>query len=143
MIDLKYYLEDGANYQAQAVLAFLKRDADIRDSWNDETKRYDATIKVARWHNLREQGYVVYLSSNGRQLNIAFFEHRNSDSIHAVRWEQVNNNPLTIENADFGGVYTTKYDTSHSVGYGDIPEMAEWIINEFKVFWSETNPKTE
>ena len=136
MTKLENYLKDGANYQARATLMFLQRDADIEESWNDKWKRYDAEIQVARWENYREQGYVVSLINKKRkQLNIAFFEHRNSDSICAVKWQQESVNTLTIENAEFGDVYKDKYDTSHSVGYGKAYEMAEWIIEQFKEHW--------
>lgn len=136
MTKLENYLEDGANYQARATLMFLQRDADIEESWNDEWKRYDAEIQVARWENCREQGYVVSLrNKNSEQLNIAFFEHRNSDSICAVKWQQESRSTLTIDNAEFGDVYKDKYDTSHSVSYGKPSEMAEWIIEQFKEHW--------
>lgn len=137
MINLENYLQDGANYQAKAVLAFLQVIANIDESWNKEAQRYEAEIKVSRWENFREQGYVVSLRSRDykRQLNIIFFEHRNSDSICAVKWEQITTNAPNIDIAEFGNVYKDKYDTSHSVGYGKVSEMAEWIAEELKKFW--------
>jgi len=138
MTKLENYLEDGANYQARATLMLLQRDANIEESWNDEWKRYDAEIQVARWENCREQGYVVSLRNKKRdQLNIAFFEHRNSDSICAVKWQQESMDTLTIDNAKFGDVYKDKYDTSHSVDYGKAYEMAEWIIKQFTEHWEK------
>ena len=143
MISLENYLQDGANYQARAVLMFLQGSSNIESSWNDQYKKYDAEIKVARWENCREQGYIVSLGSKpfggGEQLNIAFFEHRNSDDICAVKWEQSNRNTITIENANFGDVYATKYDTSHSVGYGKAYEMAEWVKGELEKHWDKHN----
>ena len=136
MTKLENYLEDGANYQARATLMFLQRDADIEESWNDEWKRYDAEIQVARWENCREQGYIVSLrNKKSEKLNIAFFEHRNSDSICAVKWQQESINTLNIDNAKFGDVYKDKYDTSHSVDYGKAYEMAEWIIEQLRKHW--------
>ena len=147
MTRLENYLEDGANYQARATLMFLQRNANIESSWNKEYKCYDAEIKVARWENCREQGYIVSLYSQkfgcGEQLNIAFFEHRNSDSICAVKWEQKSMNTLTIDNAKFGDVYKDKYDTSHSVGYGEAYQMAEWITEQLTEFWDKHNTKDE
>ena len=76
MTNLENYLEDGANYQSRATLMFLQRDADIEESWNDERKTYDAEIKVARWENCREQGYVLSLMSelptHGRADGLGF-----------------------------------------------------------------------
>jgi hypothetical protein len=140
MQDLRTYMADGANYQSRAVLAFLQRFSGIEESWDDERRRYLAEPKVARWENCREQGYIIRLLSGNykRQLNIAFFEHRNSDSICAVKWEQKSINSLTIDNAEFGDIYEDKYDISFNVDYGEILEMVEWIEEQLKDFWNET-----
>lgn len=99
MTSLEAYLEDGANYQARAVLMFLQSRANIEGSWNREEGRYEANVKVTRWENCREQGYITSLRTKdySRQLNIIFFEHRNSDSIHAVKWEQTSLNVLVYD----------------------------------------------
>ena len=140
MARLENYLSDGANYQARATLMFLQNNANIESSWNKENKCYDADIKLSRWENGREQGYIVSLRSKDfkNQLNIAFFEHRNSDQIHAVKWEQCSMNSLNISTAKFGEIYKDKYDTSHSVDYGQALEMSDWIYEQLKEFW-DTN----
>lgn len=136
---LKYYMQDGANRQARAVLCFLQ-DMTVEESWNKELHKYDAEVNVARWENCREQGYVVMLSrSDGKNLNIAFFEHRNSDSICAIKWEQpaFPNSP-TIDTADFKGTcYKDKWDVSHTVEPGQAAEMAEWIEEQLCAFWNQ------
>lgn len=116
------------------------QDMTIEDSWSDDRREYLAKPTVARWENCREQGYIVSLATNVRQLNIAFFEHRNSDSICAVMWEQSSMNSITIENARFGDVYKDKFDVSHKVGYGRVLEMANWINEQFCVFWNQCSP---
>jgi hypothetical protein len=125
MAKLNNYMNDGAGSQARAVLALLS-DFEIEDQ--------DRDVEVARWENCREQGYIVSLISKIKriQVNIAFFEHRNSDSIHAIKWTQNSINSLTIESADFNnGVYENdKYDTTHNVSYGKILEMSKWIEEE-------------
>lgn len=132
---LNDYLKDGANHQARAVLCFLQGFS-IEESWNKEFHKYDAEPSVARWENCREQGYVISLRAKSRTLNIAFFEHRNSDSICAIKWEQMTINAPTIDTADFGGkVYTDKHDVSHSVGYGEIAKMSDWIGEQLSGFW--------
>jgi len=138
--DLHNYLQDGANYQARAVLAYLSHYSGIDDSWDEEWKKYKATPKIARWENCREQGYIISLRSEDyeRQLNTIFFEHRNSDSICAVKWEQRSLNSLTIDNAKFGDIYKTKYDTSFSVRYGEVIKMADWIWEQLTEFWNVT-----
>jgi len=142
MTELSTYLMDGANYQARAILMCLQINSDIESSWNEEYKTYDATIQVARWENCREQGYIVSLRSKdySKQLNIAFFEHRNSDNICAIKWEQLSMNSITIDNAQFGDVYKGKWGVSHSLGYGKYLEMSVWIMNELETFWN-TNKK--
>jgi len=141
MAKLEHYLDDGADAQSRAVLAFLQEASSlVEESWNPQWDRYDAEPEVARWSNCREQGYVVslYHSGNSRQLNIAFFEHRNSDAICAVKWEQWFGNAPTIETADFGDdVYKDKWDVSHKVGHGEVVAMAKWIREQFEAFWKE------
>lgn len=136
---LNEYLLDGADEQARAVMCMLQG-RDIEKSWNEECLRYKAEIKIARWENCREQGYVVMLRSEDwkEQLNIAFFEHRNSDGIHAVKWLQNTMNSPNIDTAKFGDVYETKYDTSYNVSYGEITKMANWIFDELTAFWCKT-----
>lgn len=131
---LSRYLDDGANKQARAVMCMLQ-DFTIEESWNDTLKRYDAEPKIARWENCREQGYVLMLRAGGRVLNIAFFEHRNSDSICAIKWEQWGINSPTIETAKFEGVYKDKWDVSFTVGYGEILKMSLWISDELTAFY--------
>ncbi len=141
MSDLFSYNHDGAGYQARAVLAFLSGHDGIEESW--ETSEYRARPSVARWHNCREQGYVVSMRGAGDtpdQLNIAFFEHRNSDDICAVEWEQWTMNPPNIDTAQFGsGVYRDKYDVSYSVRYGNAHKMADWIYERLERFWKITD----
>ncbi len=135
---LNQYLNDGANYQARGVLCVLQR-MTIEESWNDQYHKYDAEPMVARWENCREQGYVVSLrAGNGKQLHVAFFEHRNTDAICALRWEQNLTNSPTIDTADFGDkCYSDKWDISHQVGCEQFSEMAAWIEGELTEFWRQ------
>ena len=130
---LQDYLQDGAGTQARCVLMLLQV-FNIESSYNKERHRCDATIEVARWENCREQGYIISLiNKKGEQINIAFFEHRNSESICALRWLQSSINSITIETAQFNGdAYKddNKYNVSKSVGYGSFIEMKDWIISE-------------
>jgi hypothetical protein len=133
------YMDDGACCQAKAVLAFLSARPGVDSSWDGN--KYEAGPTVARWENGREQGYVVCLRSKdySRQLNIAFFEHRNSDNICAVKWEQQTINSPNVDTAQFGDIYKNKYDISKEIGYGRVAEMADWIYGELESFWIATN----
>lgn len=143
MTSLNDYLKDGANNQARAVLSMLQG-FNIEESWDDQFHRYKAEPMVSRWQNCREQGYVLSLVAPAGTLQIAWFEHRNSDDICAIKWEQSSfpNSP-TIETADFGGAcYKDKYDVSHSVGYGEIVKMADWIGEQLTAYWQKPANKS-
>ena len=142
-IKLQDYMRDGASPQAKAVLAYLQENDGIEDSWDDEYKKYLAEITVNRWENGRERGYVVSMQSyycpNLKQLNIAFFECRSSDNIHAVKWIQKNMNSIYAWEQ-------VKWDEndpwpSHSVSYGKADVMARWIWkqleNHYKAYLKE------
>ena len=139
MTKLQDYLKDGAGAKARAVLAYLQENEEIKESWDQVFKRYMAKVKIARWENCREQGYIVSLKdiTLHKQLNIAFFEHRNSDKICAVRWDQLSLNSLTINTAKFKNIYKNKWDISKSVSYNKAYEMADWIWLEFEKFWNK------
>jgi len=135
MTELKNYLQDGANHQSRAVLMYLQI-YNIENSWSDERKEYKESPLIARWENCREQGYVISIRSKKRnQLNIAFFEHRNSDEIHAVKWEQDSMNSLTISSAIFKDVYENKWSTSYSVKHGEVTNMSDWICKELDYYY--------
>lgn len=129
---------DGANAQARAVLAYLSNHDGIEPSWDAERKDYLADPTVARWHNCREQGYVVMLRSRqgGHQVNIAFYEHRNTDDICAVEWEQktVHGNPPTLDTMP-DGTMRDKWDITNCVPAGHAEAMAKWIFDRLTTFW--------
>jgi hypothetical protein len=131
-MELINYLNDGANYQARAVLMYLQGISHDLE---------DPSPNVARWENCREQGYIVSIrtKNHNKQLNIIFFEHRNSDSICAVKWEQLSTNSIGITNAEFINIYKDKYDVSFSVSYGEIKEMAYWIHQQLEDFTNQEN----
>lgn len=69
----------GRNRQIMVLLAALAvEDIEISDGDYIETKPYG---------NCREQGFVIVVHANSKVHNLAFFEHRNSDEICALRWE--------------------------------------------------------
>ncbi len=131
---------DGADPQSVAVKAYLSGHSGIESSWSRERSEYLAQPQIDRWHNCREQGYVVSMRSRSlqKQINVAFFEHRNSDSICAVAWEQTTLNPPTIDSAQMGDIYKDKGDVSHAVSHGQAFEMADWIYKALESFWNQT-----
>lgn len=138
-MNIQEYMQDGAGYQARAVLMALqgKIGDGIEDSWDNIYKCYRADIRIGRWENCREQGYVISLSNGDmKQLNVIWYEHRNSDSICAVKWLQNTLNTPTISTAEFGEVFKDKYDVSISLGHGEYQDMADWIYDEIETHWN-------
>lgn len=130
---------DGANHQAQAVLAMVRYliGDGIEASWNDEWKQYDAEPKVTRYDNCREQGYIVFMRSKRRdkQINIAFYEHRNSDQIYVqVVEKNTFNSPVA---SDIYATMKDKYDCAFSAGCGQIEPVAKFVKNALVEFWSD------
>lgn len=141
-MDLFNYMQDGACASARAVLAYLQQSStNIEESWNNEFKCYKARFDIGRWENCREQGYIISLKNkdHSQQLNIAFFEHRNSDEICCIKWLQYSINSLSISTMDTKGeVYTTKWDVTKSFKYNEPLKCADWIVREFRPFWNTT-----
>lgn len=128
MTQLNHYMQDGANHQARAVLAFVQSLAD------DLCYKHSYYLQVARWENGREQGYVIKATNHKRvQLNIAFFEYRNSDFIHFLKWEQKTFNSPTLQDCIDSGVYENKYDNQYSVEYGQIVDAAKWVVTQLTI----------
>lgn len=127
---------DGANHQAQAVLAmvrYLMGDG-IESSWDNDIKRYLADPRVHRYDNCREQGYVVYMRGprHADQINIAFYEHRNSDCIYVQVVEALTPNAPTLD------VITSAMETKWSgtsFNVGDIMPAAAFISRTLQEFW--------
>lgn len=134
---------DGANYQAQAVLAMVRYGLGdgIESSWDSDLKRYRAEPEVARFDNCREQGYVIYMRDRAfkEQINIAFYEHRNSDQIYV----QINNertlNAPTCEQITKRMV--DKWSCAHQVSVGEIEKAADFIVKALAEFWNKDAAK--
>lgn len=130
------------NWQADGVLAALRSNEGIQASWDSEKHKYLAEPEVNPWFNGRERGYVISLRSSDylRCLNIAFFEHRNSDQICAVKFEFTGINPPTIKDIpDTHPYYESKYNYDKDVSYGQFVEMSKWIMTEFENWWEKNS----
>ncbi len=104
------YLADataGMNMQAAALLQAMSRyEISMPKGW---------WLSTSPYCNCREMGFV--LSVNGPhphpQTNIAFFEHRNSDSLCAITWEgRTNINGAVTPDDIPEEVYPDKYTLS-------------------------------
>jgi hypothetical protein len=137
-IELKNYLQDGANWQARCVLCYLQGniheiDFLIKDELNLEKNETD--IYVGRYENCREQGYVVSLCYKGRRINYAIYEHRNSDELIVLKSNcKTTNTPNVDAMWKDKGENASKYDYDKSFSCGDIVLCGNWIINDMKLF---------
>lgn len=128
-------MNDGANWQAQAVLAYLRGNEEyaIDKTWNPTVCKYDTCINVGRFENCREQGYVFSVRYNGSQINYAVYEHRNWDGICVVRFEQG-----TMNTPELGDVIVAMGDNKwgYTVDFknGEIVECGRWIIRNIQNF---------
>jgi hypothetical protein len=114
-------MQDGAKWRARTVLTILQGiiDEDLADN--------NYSLQVNRWENCREQGYIVsYRNKAGNQLNICWYEHRNSDNIAALRWIQNTINSPNITTMP-EGVLPDKWHSDKWVNHDQYQEMAEWI----------------
>lgn len=132
MITIRNYMNDGANWQAQCVLAYLRRMQEtVTDcAWNEQRKKSDAEIQVGRFENCREQGYVFSLWYNYKQVvHYAVYEHRNSDSL--IVWK-FNGNFINTPRPDDFMVNKSKYDYTKSFNEGEIIKCGDWLIDEMR-----------
>lgn len=123
MNNIKNYLDDGANWQAQCVLAYLKRrvGCDLKHE-----------VGVTRYDNLREQGYIFFMRVGSKQMNVAVYEHRNTDTLCIVSNEKVTfYDPLS---EDIWGNMKDKWDTTADFGCGEIVNCGMTIIEIFQEF---------
>lgn len=122
---LKNYLNDDANWQAQCVLAYL------REHLND----FEHELEVTRYDNCREQGYIFYMRifDNGmHQMNVAVYEHRNTDALCIVSNEKSTlNAPLS---QDIWEAMKDKWDTTADFDCGNIINCGDTIIDIFQEF---------
>lgn len=125
MTNLENYLDDGANWQAQCVLAILRSryESILDESWNEKQGRYEACIRVGRYENDREQGYAFALNTIGIQRNYVVYEHRNSDEICIVVWDGLTLNTPTPSQVPM----KDKWDVTKTFRYGEVMECSEWI----------------
>ena len=132
-IDINSYLNDGANCQAQAVLAMLRARVfePLDKVYVPEKNTYLAEVEVYRYDEGRENGYVFTLRPKVYpkiwQHNFAVFEACCSDNIFVVENEE-----FYMDNPTWDEVRKecpSKFDATKKFGYGHIMECVSYIIN--------------
>lgn len=129
----------GISSQPMAILHFMQNMEPAFANYKNEFYT-DVNFQTLPWYNGRERGIVISMSINYQtNIHIAFFEHRNSDAIHCLKWITKSpycNHPLEDPNI-FEVAYKgkTKWDTSKSFLEGEIGKCADWIYGEFEDFY--------
>ena len=124
MTRIENFINDGDNWQAQAVLAYVR--GHILEIDYD-----DFTARVGRYENLREEGYVISIRVEDNERHYAVYQHRNSDKLIVLI-----SNGMCMDTPDVDfmwkdkGVNATKYDYDKSFPYGEIVRCGEWIIDD-------------
>lgn len=128
MINIENYMHDGANWQAQSVLAYLRvtKENAIYKTWNKEFHKYDAGVEVGRYENCREQGYIFSVQYNGKQRNYCMYEHRNSDNLCVVVFDGATINTPTLEMV-CGAMGDSKWNYTKAFPCGQIIECGDYI----------------
>ncbi|MBP5722077.1 MAG: hypothetical protein J6X18_00635 [Bacteroidales bacterium] len=139
MVKVEDYLNDGANWQAQAVLAYLKSQYSypLQGTWNNELRCYKADFYVGRYENCREQGYVFSVRYMGEQRNYAVYEHRNSDVLCVVVFDRLTINTPSLD--DVIANMKNKYDTTKKFKCGEILSCGAYILEDAKNFIDTIN----
>ena len=130
------YMQDGSDHQSRAVLSHVQLCMEYFYAQRDNEE-----INISRWENGREQGYVIWATCKSEQINIAFFQHRNSDDIHCVVWNQKTMNAPNIETSKMGDIYKNKDDTTFRVKCYKYAEMGDYIYDRLISFFSNRRSK--
>ena len=89
MVNIENYLEDGADWTAQAVLAHLK--GKVWRLLSDKYYDKGVSINVGRYENFRENGYVFTVKYDNNkedlhvQSNYAVYPHRITDRLCVLK----------------------------------------------------------
>jgi hypothetical protein len=127
----------GIHATALAVAALLENML-IGESWNAETRQYDAELRSAPWYNGRERGIVFYMRDlqHTTQINIAVYEHRRSDHIEISLWYGKTFNPPTLQ--DYIGLAENgSPGESIMFAYNEHHRAMGWIFDQLTQFWKE------
>lgn len=131
------YLRDGANWQAQAVLAYMRTQVFRVEEELTKLKPSFAMLKVGRYENNREQGYVFSIEVDGKQRHYAVYEHRNSDYICVLISNKMTANTPNVDDMwSDKGENASKYDYDRGFHFGEIVNCGNYIIEDM-IEWVE------
>ena len=132
---LDYYNEDGTPWFARCILAYIQGHDHyiLRNSWNNESDEYEASLGLTRYMNGREQGYVFSIKYRGRQKNYAVFCPCQYDGICLETFEQVSDFPWPWDLKEWrkSGPFEHEYDLEDVIKCAKfiVCDMIVWIYN--------------
>lgn len=133
MLSIDSYMNDGADWQSQAILAYVRAHIymAIDKSYYQPSNCYFARVKVGRYENCREQGYVFKVTYEGTidVLNLCVYQHRNCERICILV-----NNAFTINTPTIEDMWKGKDREDKDFQCGEIVECGEWLIEEMRKF---------
>lgn len=123
---------------AIAVLALIRERGDgIENSWDKREERYTAEPVVHLWKNYRERGYVISLRRGPHQINIAFFEHRSSDSIDVLEFLGDIDGDVEFNKGIDEEVLEKAWDDMFQFDWGAHGHCATYILERLEEWWSD------
>ena len=144
---IECYLNDGANWQAQSVLGYLRsiKESIVEKTWSDSARRYEALIYVGRYENCREQGYVFTISYMSEYKHYAVYEHRNCDNLVVLINDGFSMNTPSVDfmwagHRDGNGKHQ-KWNYDKDFGFGEIIQCGDFISEDMKSFIDEVIAK--
>ena len=134
MTNIREYMHDGANWQAQAVLACVRYGVKSYLYPNGED---EPIVVVGRYENGREQGYVFTLTLNQCKpmMSYCVYEHRNSDSICVQMFHSYCGDTPGVDTIFRGK--RDKWDVDKTFGCGKVDECATFIYEDMHKRWKE------
>lgn len=133
MVNIDQYLEDGADWTAQAVLAHLK--GKVWRLLSDKYYDKGVSIKVGRYENFREDGYVFTVKYDNNkedlhaQCNYAVYPHRITDRLCVLK---ANLNTLNTPTVD--EILKNRIGEEKMFEWDDTKECAEYILDDMDHF---------
>ncbi|ARB13814.1 hypothetical protein Ccr2_gp283 [Caulobacter phage Ccr2] len=140
---------DGADFQAQAVLALVRFviGDDFEPSWNAQKQVFEGEPQVAHFDSPRCHGYVIWLvdrralalGGEARQINIVFYQHGVSDEIVINAWLGETNRWMVPTYHDMPDI--EKMFRRVTFRCLDVKSAAYYVADLMKDFWAEGSPR--
>lgn len=139
MTKIESYMHDGAGWQPQAVLAYLrsKNEQILDETWNARRWRFDGSIEVGRYEEYLNQGYVISV--------VCYPADEKCSMKNYIVYQDKDNEGISV--FSFVGVYSvtpSRHDKHYAMmdgigstkefACGDIVGCGDWVADDMKQF---------